>query len=399
MIHRARPRHPVTGARIRLRARSARELEAYKHRIETLRTELRLQLKTPEQVSEELRYLKSGPITLERAALAYLARPIAPNTRRAVRSLMATHLRELLPVPLAALDAARVAALVDAMNASGNGGTTVATAWRQLSAIARHAAERGWIGAAPWGAYRPRLSGTPVRAPREAARTLDELAALIVAAAELDRQRAAEMRVVLLEAAITVCVLFGLRQGELAGLRWNDWTPLPASMLVARQYDGDPLKRGTPIRRLGAVDELAPILARQRTRLETLALFASDGPIFPHAASSRPGRPRAYPSGSVIATRDLRSVVAIARLPHPEAWSPHSLRDTFVTLESAATGGDLQATADRSRHATLASLARYLRALSRDPAPPAFTRQRSAAGAGLPLLGHAPPPPKEEPPT
>lgn len=395
MIYTCRPRHPVTGARIRLRARSQRELDAYRHRIETLRTELRLGLRTPLQVEEQLRHLRVGPVTLERAALSYLERPLSPNTRRAVRSLMATHLEGLLSLPLAAVDAARVAALVDAMRAAGAGDPTVATAWRQLSAIARHAAERGWIGAAPWGAYRPRLTRTPVRGPREAARSLDELAALIVAAGELDAERADAMRVMLLEAAIACCALFGLRQGELGGLRWHDWSVAPPSMLVARQWDGRPLKRGTQIRRLGGVAELAPILERQRARLEALGLFLPAGPIFPHPRS-QPGRPRHYTSGAVLTTRDLRSVIVRARLPHPEAWSPHSLRDTFVTLESAATGGDLRAIADRSRHATLSSLARYLRALSRDPAPPAFTRQRSASGAGVPLLGpHAPP--KEEP--
>jgi integrase len=86
-------------------------------------------------------------------------------------------------------------------------------------------------------------------------------------------------------------------------------------------------------------------------------------------------------------------------LPNVLSWSAHSLRDTFVSLEVAATGGDLARVQARSRHATLSSLARYVRALSRNhPAPPAVrTLAGSIAdsrGAGLTLLAQ----PKETPP-
>ena len=396
MIWTTRPRHPVTGARIRLRARSERELAAYVQRIETLRTQLRLGMMTPDDVSRELRHLRHGVITFGKAARSYLERPLAPRTRAGVRSLLDAHFAELLELPIAALDAPRVSTLLDALRRAGLEDTSIGTAWRRLSAIAGHAVERGWIGSVPWGSYRPRISAAAARAPREAARSLEELARLIVAAYDLDAERLLDP--VRLEAAIACLAFFGLRQGELAGLVWNDWTATPPAMLVARQFDGQPLKRGTAPLRLGGIDELAPILNRQRARLEALKLFAASGPIFPHGPSSSPGKPRHYASGQVLTSRDLRSVVRLAGLPNVDAWSAHSLRDSFVTLEAAATGGDLAAVALRSRHATLTSLARYLRALSRDPAPPAFSRQTSAGGARLPMLGHARTPPKEQPP-
>jgi hypothetical protein len=52
-------------------------------------------------------------------------------------------------------------------------------------------------------------------------------------------------------------------------------------------------------------------------------------------------------------------------LPHAERWTPHSLRDTFVTLEAEGAAGDLAAVAERSRHASI-----DLRARTREPAPP-----------------------------
>ena len=382
-----RPRHPVTGARIRLRARSERELATYIHRLNELRTRLRLGTMTQEQVSHELRHLSRGRFTVRDAVERYLARPLGRTTRENVRSLLDNHLIHLAALPFAALDGPRMQAWIDLLIAEGLGQTSVATYWRRMSAVARFACERGWIGQAPWGSYRPRLSAAPVRAPREAARSLDELARLVVAAAALDETRA--QRPVRLEAAIAVTAIFGLRAGELAGLRWSDWTIDPPSMLIARQWEDAPLKRGTAPARLGGISELVAILDRQRAQLERLGLYDAEGPIFPHAKRSiARGAPAAYARGGVLASLDLRAVVREAKLANPGAWSPHSLRDTFVTLEAAALGGDLRAVAERSRHASLTSLARYLRALTRDPSPPAFALAKVAADElGPPLLG------------
>ncbi len=262
--------------------------------------------------------------------------------------------------------------------------------WRTLRALVRHAAERGWIGACPWGSWRPALGGAPKRAQREAARTWAELEALLRAARELDDDKHTG-----LEAMIACAALLGLRQGELAGLRWDDveYGP-PLRVLVARQWLGAPLKGKSGPRWIEAHDLLGGALARHR--MQRFFAKGSD-PLFPAEDG------RAYPSGGPLTRVNLRAAVRRAHLPAVGSWSAHSLRDTFVTLEAIAAGGDLARVASRSRHASIASLVRYLRAVTRDPAPLSadLPPRNPDNGAGLPLLGpHEPPPAptKEAPP-
>jgi integrase len=395
---RAKPRHPVTGRRFTLRAASPRELDAYLHRLDSLRTELKLGVRTPAEIDRELRHLQHGPVTLERAARAYLERPgLSLNTRRGVRSLMATHLAPLLTSPLAALDAPRMGAWVEQLARAGLAQTSIGTAWRRLRAIGAYAGERGWIGAPPWGDFRPKRLGGPGRPPREAARTLAELTRLLEAASELDRRAYTG-----LEAKLTIAGLLGLRQGELAGLRWSDlaWGP-PIVVHVARQWGGVVLKTKSA-KRLESIEVLEIILRAHRSALFARQLYAVNGPVFPSPASE-PGRPVHYASGEVLTRLNIRHAAQIAGLPNVASWSAHSLRDTFVTLEVAATGGDLTRVQARSRHATLSSLARYVRALSRNhPAPPAVRSLPGfdSDGAGTPfaLPHHTHEPLKEQPP-
>lgn len=376
MTFRSRPRHPVTGRRFWLSAPTKRELDAYLHRLDGLRTELKLGLRTSEEVARDLRHLQHGPATVERAAVSYLERPsLAKNTKRRVRALLESdkgaHLRPLLAVPLASLDGAVLAPWIEGLHRAGLHPTTIAMIWRTLRSLVRHGAERGWIGALPWGAWRPRLSGAPKRALREAARTMGELAAILMAARELDEDDLSYLPMASAdrEAKIACCALLGLRQGELGGLRWGDLEP--PTVLVARQYEGRPLKMGAQAARIETVPELFAILERFRARRAPWwgGGLKPEHPIFPSPKSAF-GKPRPYTGGQVLTSLQLRSAVRRAKLPHGGAWSPHSLRDTFVTLEVAARGGDLPGALPRTRHATVASLARYLRATFRDPSPP-----------------------------
>ena len=400
----ARPRHPVTGRRFHLRAASKRELDAYMHRIDSLRTELRLGVRTSEEIDRELRHLRHGPVTVERAAVAYLERDsLAKRTKDRVRALCDSpaggHLRPLLPLPIASLDGETLAAWIERLHRVPLHPTTIAMIWRTLRAIVRHAGERGWIGALPWGPWRPRLSGEGKRAQREATRSLEELVRLLLAARVEDDERALVFGACDLEAMIACAALLGLRQGELAGLRWPDVEPgPPLRVLVARQWENEPLKRGKRPQWIEAPPELGEILARHRARLEAWQLFDPSGPIFP-ARRSQYGSPRAYTGGEPLTRLNLRAAVLRAALPQVGSWSAHSLRDSFVTLEAAASGGDLARVALRSRHGSLASLARYLRALTREPAPPAFPGDQldNANGAAPLLVAHAPHS-KESPP-
>lgn len=388
-----RRRNPVTGRKFRVSASTERELAAYEHRIDALGSELKLGMKSPDQVDREIRFLVHGPVTLERAALAYAERPeLAPNTRRNVRGLLATHLRKLAGETLYALDGPRMAAWIGQLAAAGLEPTTIGGAWRQVSAILAYACDRGWVGSVPWGDYRPKLAGSK-RAPREAARSVYELVQLLGAAADLDQRRAFEGRSVpCLEAKIATLALLGLRQGELGGLRWSDVDEgPPPTVYVARQWRDAPLKRNAPARRLQTIPELLGILESYRARLEAVGLYEKKGPIFPHPTRSRPGNLAPYLRGEVLSALNLREAVSRAGLPNVGAWSAHSLRDTFVTLEHAASGGDIRKAQARSRHASLSSFVRYLRNLSRsNPSAPAVLSlpgHPTANAEGPPVLG------------
>jgi integrase len=377
--HVASPRHPLTGKQFRVSARSERALAAYLHRIEILGEELRLGMRSTAEVDRALRRVTHGPITLERAARSYMARPhLAKNTRRRVASFLACAGASLCGRELDTLGGDVLEPWIDDLK-TRLAGTTIGTHWRTLRAIGRYAAVRGWIGAAPWGAWRPMLRGARRPPRREAARTLAELARLLEAARQLDAEGAPGFGFVAIK--IAVVVLLGLRRGELAGLRWHDVDAEAATISIARQYAGDEVKQRT-IAVLRAPAELFLLLADHAEALRARGLYLPGGPVFPQERYSRPGTPRPYAQGEVLTRGALRSAVARARLPDPRRWTSHSLRDSFVSLEADnAHASDLPSLAERSRHASVASLVRYLRALSRAPAPPGFAFPRSLPAA------------------
>ena len=384
----SKPRHPVTGRRLYIRASSERELAAYLHRIEQLSNDLRLKLTTVDEVNRALARLQHGVVTLERAARAYADRPnLAGNTRGRVLSLLATHFASLAPLEFVSIDQGALRKWLDKLRARGFAATTIGTSWRTLRSIARYASERGWIERAPWGDFAPTLwGGRGERPQREACRTLEELARLIRAARELEAE---EPRARLgLEAKVAVGGLLGPRQGELAGLRWTDLDDSGEAphVTIVRQWDGRILKSRGRRRRLETIADLVEILERYREELKRAGLHAPAGPIFPSPALSRVGRPAHYSRGEVLTRGDIRAAVARAQLPSVASWSAHSLRDTFVTLENQANGGDLARTAQRSGHGSIASLARYLRAADRQTAAPGITALPALPGTAAPPL-------------
>lgn len=367
------PRHPVNGRQFRVSARTPRELESYLHQIAGLREQLRLGMITAGEVDRSLRRVVHGAVTLERAALAYASRPhLAPNTARRVRSFLAAAGESIAHREFEALDAGVCQRWIDGLLARKMAPSTVATVWRTLRAVARYAAVRGWIGASPWGAWRPIVRGGGAPVAREALRSVEELVRLLAAARLLDAAGGPGFGEVAIK--IAACVLLGLRRGELAGLRWSDLDWTAGSVTIARQYEEGAIKSTRRTRTLLAPG-LFPFLLEQRAALAAVELFDPSGPIFPQRRFSAPGRARAYAKGECLTILALRSAVLAAGLPAPSLWSTHSLRDSFVTLEAASPehAGDLRSLADRSRHASLGSLSRYLRSRSRAPAPPGFS--------------------------
>jgi integrase len=383
--YKARIRHPVSGAPIRLSALSARALDVRVHHVDELRAALEVGAKSEDDVDRELRRMVHGPITLERAARAYAAQStLAKNTKRDVESFLNAPARAIAARELAGLDAPTVDAWLEELRGKGLAGASVAAYWRRLRAIGRYATLRGWIGREPWGAYRPRrvvAAATSPKAGREAARSLGEVEKLLSAAGGLDAEMALRGFLPAARPKIATAIALGLRQGELAGLRWSDILESDGFVVIVRQFAGEGPKTSSSVKVLSAGPELFAILAAWREELEARALYAPLGPVFPCPSTSTPGRPRAYSSGECLSRRTLRAVVQRAQLPNPKLWSPHSLRDTFATLESHAHRGDLRTVADRTRHASISSLLRYLRS----------ARERGAAVApGFVLPTNAP---------
>jgi integrase len=382
--YRAQPRHPITGKQITISARTPRELEALLHHFDTMRTELRRGLRTPEQVDQALRRMVEGPITVERAAVAYARREgLAPTTsRRVLRSWLAGAASTLAAREIDTLDAGTVRQWLDKLRGQGMASTTLGSSWRTLRAVVRYATERGWIKVSPWGDWRPVLRGARKGSEREAARTPAELAALLAAARELDDDdvRADPRALGDFEARLGSVALLGLRQGELAGLRWRDLDVAHVAATIARQWNTRRLPKGRAVCTLRTVPELFDLLELVRARQIALGLLSArpdaDGPVFPdpralvteesvrhHASGVRP-----WP----IDPDRLREAVRRAGLPRPASWTPTSLRDTFVSLEGATHGDDLASFTARTRHASIGSLLHYLRARSRAPAAPGF---------------------------
>ena len=351
----AHPRHPVTGRQFRVSGATPRQLSARLALVNQYREELRLGARSSLDVSRQLRRLTRGPVTLERATESYVTRgDLADVTRSRVRSWIEGPARELRARELDDLDAPTVAAWV-ARVARSSAPSTTGLAWRTLRAVVRYAAERGLVNRCPWGVWRPSsrvaggLGARPGLEQREACRTAEERERLVAAARCYGLELACK---------VAVASFAGLRSSELARLSWVH--VVRGALLVHGS-------KRTPLARLEVPELVGELLVDWGREVEAAGLYASRGPVFPCRRTSRPGLPRF--ARRVLTCAELRAAVRRAELPHPERWSPHSLRDSFATIEHAALGGDLAALMERTRHASVASLLRYLRPRQRDPLP------------------------------
>jgi integrase len=365
--------HPVTGHRHEIRCRTRRELRANKAHVAELRNAVRLGTKTPEQVSQTLRGLgRGGQITVSQAMEAYANSPrVSAVTRARVQTALRCML-ELAPLPLAAVTRAPLTRWIESELQRGLAVASVRKQFDILSCAIRYAIDRGWLDSRPWGEWRYRW-GPSQASVREACRTLSELVDLLSAARKLDKARERRGRG-RLEAAIALAALLGLRQGELAGLRWGDCDEASGTVLIARQWGGAKLPKGRQVARLRAPRALWEVLARLRER--TVLCPPAHWPIFPYKGQHRT-------CGQPLNTKALRRAVTLAGLPNARAWSGHSMRDTFVTLELIARRGDLAAVMARSRHASIKSALRYVHALHRDDAPAFELPELAPAAAAL----------------
>lgn len=363
----ARVRHPLTKKRVYVSAQTSAQIAAMVAHVDNLRAGLRVGTVTEEEVMRQMGRLggRRRPMTLEQAARSYMGSDrLAAHTKRRVESLLATHLRELAPLRLLELDPPRLSRWIEQLGRTLSWGS-VRVFWNTLRGIMRHALERGLVDTTPWGSWRPKIRGVPNERPRrEAARDVGELRALLEAAGQLDVMQGSYWK-----AIIACAALLGLRQGELVGLRWDDVDMGEQSVRIARQADGP--TKGRRVDVLLGVPELFDILREHGRRLALVDLFDPQGPVFPCAWRSSPGDPKPFIGrAEVLPAAALRKCVERAGLPNVERWTPHSLRATFITLEAQGSNGDLRALQERSRHASIGALVTYLRAATREPAPP-----------------------------
>ena len=191
-----------------------------------------------------------------------------------------------------------------------------------LGMILEAAVDRELIGR---NAARGRGRKVRERAPRRTyLETAEQIAALLVAAGELDRAARADRQHVERRAIVATLTFAGLRIGELCALRWRD-VDLAGGWLSVGEAKTDAGRRRVKLR--GALrEELASVRVR-------LGDPSPDAFVF----QTRAGR---QSSGDNIRSRVLNAAVRRANdnrrargdTPLPEGITPHSLRRTFASV-------------------------------------------------------------------
>ena len=285
---------------------------------------------------------------------------------------------------------------------------TVRNAYDLLRTAYGRAVAAGHLDAVPWepGYRPPRVKAHAESvASREACRTVDELRRLVRAAMEYDEKLQAKGRWSDMCARVFVVAMLGLRQGEAAGLGWDDLHIDDGShdcLIVHQAVDNwrhahpdwtrplDVPKSDRPMFSLHP--RVVEFLRSHRRRLDDRGWYRPDGPVFPTiGGGARGGQWR---DKSELLKPDLfRELVRRAGLPSPERWVPHSLRHTYATLEgaNAASLRDLQA---RTGHSSLKVLEGYMKSVGRGLIPSTIGLE---VGDDVPrLLAMAPTSPEKE---
>ena len=191
----------------------------------------------------------------------------------------------------------------------------------RLGQVLDLAVEYGHLPANPARGKRRKLR--TARPQRSYIDTAAQIAALLDAAGELDREAQEGRRHVHRRAMLATLTFAGLRLGELLSLRWRD-VDLGAGWLRVGEAKTDAGTRRVKIR--GALrDELAGLKAREGGAPDALVFATPTGR--PHSPSNI--RRRVL----VKAIERANERLAEAReAPLPEGLTPHSLRRTFASL-------------------------------------------------------------------
>lgn len=339
--------------------------------------------------AQEARRVARGRELTVAEAWERMTRTVPARSRRLVDSYWTSHLSVwFADKRLSEMTADVLAEWVTTATRNGYAGKTVRNVYDYLARSCRLLMPHE-LRELPWGDYRPPRGKAK---QRERCRSLDEFMFVCEAARQLDRERWSRGRYADLSFRVVVAGLCGLRQGELSGLAWHDLridggeVDDPAALYtlhVRRQvvdgerYDGAAVPVWQPKDGIKPPLRLHPtavqVLRYQREQLQRFGAYRADGPVFPAPRATRdttphqPARWRTHADS--IKPEQFRRLVRLAGLPDPEAWTTHSLRHTFATLELVAHGGDLRAVQQRTRHSSLAVMEGYIGATGRG-APP-----------------------------
>lgn len=250
---------------------------------------------------------------------------------------------------------------------------TIRVVFDLLRAAYRCAVDAGKLEEIPWKGYdAPRIPGVLERlSKRGACSSVDDLQRLYAAAHRHDVKCREMGRFSDQAPKIYILAMLGLRQGEAAGLSWEDVNidAEPFECTLRHQaIDGwrqrypdwdrprSPLKSFRPVFALhpAAVDALKV----QRAILRARGWWRKDGPVFPAAGGT--GVQGDWRSQAEVIDADVfRRLVKDAGLDKPETWVPHSLRHSFVTLEAQSQPSlrDLQS---RSGHTSFKTMEGYM---------------------------------------
>jgi integrase len=217
-----------------------------------------------------------------------------------------------------------------------------------LAQILEDALEYEYIERNPARGRRRRL-----KADRPAPVWLDsaeQIAALLDAAGELDREARADRRVPR-RAILATLTFAGLRIGELTALRWRD-VDLAAGGLTVRESKTD-----AGARRI----EILPALRDELATLKANAKPHSHERVFPtqRGNSLNDGNVRKRILAKAVERANER-LEAAGSVPLPEGLTPHKLRHTFASL-LVALGTDPGAVMDQLGHADAAFTLRVYR--------------------------------------
>lgn len=372
---------PVTGQRRSLTAPTLSELYARIDEEKRLRRDLRYSMISREEALRKSRNLTHDVLTVREIWEAYAK---TQRNRAVSRADFEVRIKPWLGnLPAVECTEERIAGWIASLERatykkagklSRYSPKTVEGTFERLAAAFSLAVRAKKLDVSPFAGYRPKFAKPD---ERPATRGIGELAALILAAKRWDVERWRLGQYSDVSVFVAVVALTGMRQGEAAGLAWEDLEidQRPA-MLTVRHQARDGWRREHPewTRPLDATkgkrvqtavlhEEAAMALRWQRAELQRIGWYRLDGPVFP---SSRGGGWRSH--AMCLDPVTMRKLASDAGCDRIERWTVHCLRHSFCSLE--AKGGDLKAVQERARHASLEQTMHYIHKLGDDlPAP------------------------------